>query len=146
MAVNDGFKFTKVMSAVFSSVAANTLWTVWMWCSQLPPIWLRAGMFMFKVTQSQPFLSNSSLIWPLFSSVIDSFRSLLAPTKLLPWSLLIWRTGPLWLMNLLSVLMRDAVSSKLAFSSCTVLVTIQVNNTPYHFTSLLPSLIVHGPK
>ena len=128
------------------NIADITLRTVRIWHSQTPPIWLAEGTFILKLNQSQLTLSSSVLIRWWSNSAKASFNSPLAPMKLLPWSLLNWRMGPLRQIKRRSALMNEAVSMEFAHSRCMALDAMHVKRTPYLFISFLPSLMIHGPK
>ena len=72
---------------------------------------------------------NSCTTWSSIDS-IDSFSSLLAPTKLVLQSHLEILRGPRMLINLLNKLMNESVVRVLTTSKCTALDAIQVERTP----------------
>ena len=72
--------------------------------------------------------------------------SFLAHTKLEPWSDLSCWTGPRIAVKHLKALMKASVVMSSRCSMCTARELMQVNITAYFFNSLLPSLMVNGPK
>ena len=94
-----------------------------------------------------PFYCNSG--WSILSSfqrAIDSFNSLLAPTKLGPLSDQISSGGPLLLSNWWRIIMRSYVSSEGVASKCTARFVRHVNKHPHYFTVPQPHLTVSGPN
>ena len=113
--------------------------------SQTAPIWLAAGGLNFQ----------SMFCWRSFSvisfwsiSLIASRSSRLAPTKLVPLSLLISRTWPRRVMRRRSAWRKESVSREWATSIWTALLTRHVNSAPYllrSFNLLLLCTVQNGP-
>ena len=64
----------------------------------------------------------------------------------MPLSHLSCLTGPLIDINLRSALIKELVSNELAVSKCMARHDMHVKSIPYLLSSLLPSLIIHGPN
>ena len=137
-AVNNRFCFQhRVLRASLSNCRPllfnsdeRTLRTVLIWRSRTPPISLAAGTFILKENQSHCSCNSFDLILSWSISLNACARSLGAPTKLVPWSPLSWRTGPRRLINRLRALINESVSRELDVSRCIALEAIQVNKTP----------------
>ena len=111
--------------------------------SQIPSMSLPAGGLNVQSTCCWRSFSVI-LLWSISS--MASRSSLVAPTKLVPLSVLISSAEPRRAIKRRSVFRNESVSSELATSIWTALLTRYVNSAPYRFRSLRPSFVTYGPK
>ena len=82
------------------------------WGSYTPPILLAVGGFLFHWLYCPPCSSINSLIFLWFISENALFSSALAPTKVVPLSVLMTRKLPLLDTNLRSACMKASIDSE----------------------------------
>ena len=94
--IYNGHSFIKVLKEVLSNLPTllartvlSTLFTVLIWRSQMPPVWLECGVFIWKSHWlSARYVATLSLLSSFRAFAISFF----APAKLVPWSDLMWVT------------------------------------------------------
>ena len=100
------------------------------WQSQIPPMWLVAGGFLFQVIQSPPWSWRKFSIF-MWSNLLNTFsNSYSAPTKLEPLSERVYLTFPLQAINFFSAWMNESVSRLCVTSVWTSLLARKVKISP----------------
>ena len=117
-----------------SNIADRSLRTVRICRSQLLSMSVALGTFVINTIQSQQFFSIFDVIFSWSSSVKASLSSPLAPMKLVPWSLLNCRIGPLLHRKRRRALMKESVLRLCEICHCIALDARQVKSTSYLFT------------
>ena len=95
----------RLVPCILSS-ANNTEWPYLIWRSQTPPLLLAVGGFLFHWIHWPPGSSMNSLIFLCFISENVLFSSALAPTNIVPLSVLTTQTLPLLDTDLWSAFMK----------------------------------------
>ena len=116
------------------------------WHSQIPPMWLAAGEFLFQVIKSPPWSWQklSILLWSISLNAFNNSCS--APTKLESLSERICLHSLCEQLNLLIAWRNELVLRLCVTSIWTALLARQVNIAWQHFISVLLTLTLNGPN
>ena len=111
-------------------------------CSQIPHKCITPGKL--KIHMICPRTGCSKVSW--FHSLKHSLNSRAAPTKIVPTSLMISWDFPCVAKHLVIAIMQASMSSPLATSMWTILLTKHVNKQHQCFTELCKIVTSNGPK
>lgn len=147
MAVNDCFSLTKHSHQDIFRTEWRILRTDWITESTFPILFHCVMQLVYKKTPKHftPFCSSMPFLRLWFHFFIASFSSRTAPTKFILFFERLCRTWTRLTMKLLSLLMKESVSSEDRTSRYIVCIARHVKMSPYLLTIACPHITSDGP-